>query len=285
MILISLFQFISYPVKGEPITDSVILIIDASSSMEEYNEDGTAFKIDDAKVAAKGALDGLGGSTEVALIVFYDCDEIILENPFTTDLGDVRAKIENIEVHGYTPLADSIEMAISYMDNNSAGSEGAIIILTDGGETCKGDPVVSAGNVKMMVIDCKLHVINYGDGNGDQLKQIANAGKGRYYAPKGAEELSDKIKTITNPDNWPYLDQKTDGQDSPNKELLSIVTWYITLGVLLIAGIVLLVTLINYLYNLLRERSKKVVEKRVKKWWLPSLWGRLKNFLGSWSRK
>lgn len=285
MIFFCLFQCISYPIKGESVSNSIILIIDASSSMEEYNEDGTALKIDDAKKAAVSALDGLDNSTEVALIVFYDCDEIVLEQPFTTDPAYVKAKIENIWTDGYTPLAESIEMAISYMDNSSSGDEGVIIILTDGGETCKGDPVASANNVRMMVIDCRLHVINYGSDNAEQLVKISNAGKGRYYAPRDADELSENMKRVTNPVNWPYLDQGTEGSGPSHKEILSVITWYITLGLLLFAGFILIIFLFNYLFNVIRERSKNELDKWERKWWLISLWDRLKASLGGWSRK
>jgi len=285
IILIILFQCISYPSKGETVTDSVILIIDASSSMGEYNEDDTALKIDDAKKAAVDAMDELNGSTEVALIVFYDCGKIILEQPFTTDLSYVKARIENIKTDGYTPLADSIEMAILYMKNNSSGDEGVIIILTDGGETCKGDPVASASSVRMMVIDCRLHVINYGSENADQLTKIAQAGKGRYYAPRNAEELSDNIRTVTNPDNWPLPNQEMEESDSTNKELLSTITWYITLGLLLFGGILLFIVTLNYLYNVIGGRSKKDDEDRERKWWLILFWEWLKLHIGGWRRK
>lgn len=46
-------------------------------------------KIDNAKAAAKNFLaNQIQADDEVALIVFYDCDKIVVEEPFTTDKSD-----------------------------------------------------------------------------------------------------------------------------------------------------------------------------------------------------
>jgi Ca-activated chloride channel family protein len=109
---------------------SIILLFDASGSMKDNN------KIDNAKIAAKNALKGLDSTTEVALIVFYDCSNIVVEEPFTTDHEKIRAKIDTIQPYGGTPLADAIAFAEDYKKNAKSDNR-VVVLFTDGIETCK----------------------------------------------------------------------------------------------------------------------------------------------------
>lgn len=185
--------------------NSVVVVLDASGSMGTLNEDKTADKIDDAKVAAVSALDTLNGTTEVALIVFYNCRNIVLEHPFTTDHGSVEHRIGEIVPLGSTALADSLDMAVKLMRNNASGGEGVIILLTDGGENCKGDPVSAARNVKAVKLNTSLHVIDYGSSSQMELEMIAYEGGGYYVSPQDEKELSEYMSKMTDPEQWPDL--------------------------------------------------------------------------------
>lgn len=112
------------------IDTSIILLFDASGSMGEYN------KIDNAKIAAKNAISTLRPGEEVALIVFYDCDMIVVEQPFTTDWSTLASRIDLIEPHDMTPLCAANDFARIYMEQNAKGKIGRIIHFTDGIETC-----------------------------------------------------------------------------------------------------------------------------------------------------
>jgi|LDZT01.1.fsa_nt_gi lysozyme len=116
------------------INTSIILLFDASSSMADED------KIDNAKEAAKNSIVTLGPKDEVALIVFYDCSRIIVEQPFTTDWSALAAMIDTIRPTGGTPLYAAKDFAQAYMDENARGEVRRIILLTDGIETCGGGP-------------------------------------------------------------------------------------------------------------------------------------------------
>lgn len=116
------------------INTSIILLFDASSSMADED------KIDNAKEAAKNSIATLGSKDEVALIVFYDCSRITVEQPFTTDWSALAAMIDTIRPTGGTPLYAAKDFAQAYMDENARGEVRRIILLTDGIETCGGGP-------------------------------------------------------------------------------------------------------------------------------------------------
>jgi len=117
---------------------SLCILFDASGSMKEDN------KIDKAKASARAVLSRLGPETEVALIVFYDCKRIVLEQEFTTDVSKVLAILPRIRPTAGTPLADGTKFASDYMQKNASGKKLQLIILSDGKETCRGDPIKAA---------------------------------------------------------------------------------------------------------------------------------------------
>ncbi|NLH20912.1 MAG: tetratricopeptide repeat protein [Methanothrix sp.] len=107
------------------------MLFDASESMEDNN------KIDSAKTAVREFVSGLDPATdELALIVFYDCEDIVVEQPFTSDQSALTSKIDAIRPTGKTPLSAAMAFAKSYIEENANGTEKKIIQLTDGTETC-----------------------------------------------------------------------------------------------------------------------------------------------------
>ncbi|MFN8443721.1 MAG: vWA domain-containing protein [Caldilineaceae bacterium] len=124
--------------SGNSSAQSVVILFDASGSM------GDMSKIDKAKAAARNVLWKLDENTPIALIVFYDCGDIRVEQDFTTDTKLVRAKIDQIIPSGGTPLADGIAFAKKYIQDSKNGGKARLVILSDGEESCSGDPVKAA---------------------------------------------------------------------------------------------------------------------------------------------
>ncbi len=118
--------------------DSVVILFDASGSM------GDNGKITSAKRAAHNVLTRMGDETQVALIVFYDCGWIVVEQDFTTDADLLLAKVEAISPSGSTPLAGAISFAKAYIQEKLDGGKARLMVLSDGEETCGGDPISAA---------------------------------------------------------------------------------------------------------------------------------------------
>lgn len=110
--------------------NSIVLLFDASNSMRGN-------KLKNAKIAIEEFVSGLdSASNEVALVVFYDCDNIKIEQSFTPDKYKISSKIDPIQPTGETPLSAAIDFSKHYIDQNANGIKKKIIMFTDGEETC-----------------------------------------------------------------------------------------------------------------------------------------------------
>lgn len=129
-----------------------LFILDASNSMNDPWAAGQA-RIVWAKEALIHAIQAIPEATPFGVIVFghrvpgepkaQSCADIEVLLPFSTHMTPARSaliqKIQGLSAKGWTPLADSLKLAGSV---SPAGTR--IVLLTDGEETCGGDPMAVA---------------------------------------------------------------------------------------------------------------------------------------------
>jgi Mg-chelatase subunit ChlD len=199
--------------QTNPVTrdHSIVFCMDNSGSM-----DGPA--IIDAMDAGVRAVDAMSSaSVEMAVYFFgtYECDPPVRIVDFTLDRGEIKAAIRTASAIGNTPLAAAITAAGEYIRSNAQGEKATIILLTDGLETCNGDPIAAARALNPSIklsrsffakpayaannIPISLQVIGFnmtGPDAAATLEQIAAAGNGKYYAATGVEELVDALTTV-----------------------------------------------------------------------------------------
>jgi len=192
-VLAVLFVLISYVAAS-----STILVLDASGSMDDVVSGSALKKIDVAKEAGNTFLNNVKSGDEVALIVFYDCNDIKTEVPFTTDLQQIRTKMASVMPDSNTPIAGSIVYAANYA--TSSGRSGAgMIVLTDGEETCdyQSDAVAAAQNVTTSGPIKIINVVGFDISNSSSaqqdLQEIATAGGGKYYSAQDAGQLASSL--------------------------------------------------------------------------------------------
>ncbi len=128
------------------IARSTIFVVDASGSMS-----GT--KLAQAKAAVRAALGGIPADQtdeEFALIVFAGCGNVRVYQPFTTNPRLVISRL-TFRAGGGTPIAQAMGVAASYMRRAGRGQTGRIILLSDGGESCRGKPVEAAKSIHRSV--------------------------------------------------------------------------------------------------------------------------------------
>ncbi len=134
-------QYASVHVGGTDVENSIILVMDASGSM-------AGKKIADAKSRAVSQISRLDSKTEVALVVFSDCGNIDLVCPFLlatpVNIPRLKTAIESIRTRGSTPLAAALAFARNHMRKSARAQNQSLILLSDGEETCQGDPVAEA---------------------------------------------------------------------------------------------------------------------------------------------
>ena len=186
-------------------SEKAIILLDASSSMLQQS-DGRA-KMEIAKDAVKSFAKTIGQSSEVSLVVYghkgsdSDADkgascsgieEVYPMGKYAKE--EFHGAVDSFESKGWTPLAGAIqkagEMSSSYDGNTT------IYIVSDGAETCDGDPVQASKDLVAMNADSSVNIIGFDvDAKTEnQLKAVADAGNGEYFKADNPDELKNTIQ-------------------------------------------------------------------------------------------
>ena len=189
----------------EKVTPKAMLLLDASSSML-LSVDGKQ-KMGIAKTAMKRFAKTIGASSEVSLYVYghagsqddkdkeLSCskiDEVYPLQAYSADKFD--PVVDDVVARGWTPLASAIRTA----NEASKDFDGAltVYIVSDGAETCDGDPIKEAQEFAKGDENRKVNIIGFNvDKKGeDQLKAVAEAGNGEYISAGNSDELNNSIE-------------------------------------------------------------------------------------------
>jgi Ca-activated chloride channel family protein len=179
-----------------------LLIMDSTGSMDESLPNSSQTKMEAAKIAAADFVDSTGG--EIGMMVFADCDSggdytrggiQVVEN-FTTNKASLKEKISKLTPEGNTAIAKALQEGSDYL--TVTRGKGTIIIITDGEETCGGDPVELAGQIYQNGTG-RIHVIGFllGDSAEKKARAIAVAGGGNYYGANDVGSLTSALGQIT----------------------------------------------------------------------------------------
>jgi len=121
------------------INTSVILLIDTSGSMSSNN------KLTDAKRAAKKAIRSMPPDVEIGIMSYSGkCGQNFPFTIFVQDKGKLNKAIDSLSAGGGTPMTTAILQAAKAIWKFGHGEKGKIIVLCDGQNDCKGNPVQAA---------------------------------------------------------------------------------------------------------------------------------------------
>ncbi len=190
---------------------SLILILDASGSMWGQIEGKNKIVI--AREALGALVDDLASKDlaskdlaskdlaskdlgDVALVAYGhrrkgDCDDIETVIPLgPLDPESLKTVVEGLQPKGKTPITASVEQALALTEGRSGGS--TLILLSDGLETCGGDPCKVIRLAKESGKSLVLHVVGFDIAGEDtsQLQCMAQAGGGLFYNAEDAAGLS-----------------------------------------------------------------------------------------------
>jgi hypothetical protein len=178
----------------------VEIILDSSGSMLEY-VNGEA-KIDTAKKMIKVAIQSIdSGNSITALRTFghrnsRDCKDIELRLGFyEKNLAALNERILEINPveRGMTPLARALEQASENLKQHPGPKK--IIAVTDGTETCGGDPCKVADKIISENKDVKIYLLTYGAKKEDDFAELSCMPK--VNNAKTPEGFSDALASIT----------------------------------------------------------------------------------------
>ncbi|RDW18390.1 hypothetical protein CWR48_12510 [Oceanobacillus arenosus] len=207
-------------IANEPQSGKAIILLDASSSMLLPVDNQV--KMDVAKEAVLRFGETIGQDSDISLVVYghkgsesaedkeLSCTGIEEIYPMGAyDEAAFEQSLTTFESKGYTPLAGAIEKAMEMSRDFSESV--TVYIVSDGVETCDGDPVQVAAD---FVKDNDTRSVNIIGFNVDQtaenqLKQVSDAGNGEYYAANNADELKTTIEKQWLPSDidlaWAFL--------------------------------------------------------------------------------
>ncbi|MEA1870975.1 MAG: VWA domain-containing protein, partial [Candidatus Bipolaricaulota bacterium] len=206
----------------------LLIILDSSSSMGDKFED--SIKMEIAKEVLKEFVTDLPDGMRVGLRVFGGCEYSRLVRPIELlNRTALHAQIQSIEPGGKTPIAYTLEQAKG--DFGDVTGTKLILLVSDGMETCGGDPVASASDLLNSGYDLRINVVGFDieetPGAREQLIEIARVTGGIYYDAQSSEELrmalrlSDQITyVIYNQEGEEVATGVIGGPDEPGKEAL-----------------------------------------------------------------
>jgi len=199
--------------QGGPV--NILLIMDCSYSMKE-KLGGQEQKLEAAKLVLQNALARIPSDVNLGLRVFgqgymatgfkmipgIDCRQTALLVPLGQgNRRSIIEKVRNLKPFGMTPLEYALRQAA---EDDFVGVQGTktIILITDGADTCGGDPCRFIQMLPSLGIKIKVDVVGL-DLKKDhsaraQLNCITEASGGKYYDVNTAAQLIESVSNSVN---------------------------------------------------------------------------------------
>ena len=187
-------------------TRSIALILDASGSMNAKLATGGT-RMEAAKAAVVAFLGKLDPNVRIAYRVYghqsptkaRDCKDTDLLVGFGTVAANrdaILARTASVKAQGYTPITYVLQLAAA----DIAKEPGArtIVLVSDGKETCAGDPCAAARALAAADARLVIHTIGF---NVDaaarfELQCIARVARGTYSDATGAGDLGARLGEV-----------------------------------------------------------------------------------------
>jgi Ca-activated chloride channel family protein len=180
--------------------DDAMIVFDASGSMAGTDLNGIpAPRIAKVKEALARVLPGVAEGRKLGLIDYgpgpYNrCDNIELQLEPTPDAaGPIMAVVKSLVPAGRTPLTMAVREAAKVL--NYPVKPAVVVLLTDGEETCGGDPCGLARMLRSQGAHLTVHVIGYRTRDGStgmgmlQSRCLADETGGLYVSAETTDEL------------------------------------------------------------------------------------------------
>jgi len=186
-----------------PLQSNIAFILDASGSMMNDLEGRTRLAV--AKEALLGLSQEIPPESKISLWVYghrvpqddkeascQDIEEVIPLGPINA--GQFEGTVQALNALGYTPISRAIELAAASLPV-AEGQQSTVVLVSDGEETCAGDPCAMAQALKERNIDLVINTIGFAvdENTRQQLQCIAEVTDGAYFEAQSGEELGDAL--------------------------------------------------------------------------------------------
>ncbi|WP_203289869.1 VWA domain-containing protein [Metabacillus sp. cB07] len=183
---------------------NISILLDASGSMAQ--KIGGQTKMDLAKKAVNDFVASMPEGANVSLRVYgqegsnsdsdkkLSCDstEVVYDlKPYNE--AEFKDSLGKFKPTGWTPIAKAISESKADFEKSDKQGQNIIYVVSDGIETCDGDPAKEAKELHDSNIEAVVNIIGFDvDSNGQkQLMSVAQAGGGQYETVDTAEDFQE----------------------------------------------------------------------------------------------
>ena len=195
------------PAYAEEPSSKILLMLDASGSMNGQDPSGTT-KMAAAKAALTTAIASLPRDAQVGLRVYGAtqpggkptpeacADTQLVHQIGPLDVDGLTAAVQGFSAKGETPIAHSIAEGVKDL---GADGKRHIILVSDGEESCSPDPCADISALVGSGITLQIDTVGFGvnDKAREQLRCIAEKGRGTYYDARNADELTSSLTRVS----------------------------------------------------------------------------------------
>lgn len=147
-------------------TEDAMIVFDGSGSMSEMGFNLLDEpRIFEARRAIHDSIPQVASVRRLGLVIYgpgqtASCGNIDLRfGPRTQAAGPIIDAVDRLQPSGETPLTDAVARAADVLEYRSR--PGVIVLLTDGKETCDGQPCALAATLAADAHDLTVHVIGF----------------------------------------------------------------------------------------------------------------------------
>ena len=178
-----------------------MFILDASGSMAASA--GGQTKMAAAQGVLAQVVPAVAPEVKIGLAAYghrrtNDCADIeILVPPGSEDRAALLERVASMQPKGVTPIAAAVAQVAEFLKRRDA--ETTIVLVSDGRETCGGDPRAAVQALKDAGVKFVMHVVGFGVTAADQveLTGIAEAGGGKYFGAEDAAALLAALQAVS----------------------------------------------------------------------------------------
>lgn len=171
--------------------------VDAMRELSSLSKQSGEKRIDHAKVAVSEVVNSLPGDIDTGLVLVGDCSGAISHKFYAPPArGEMLSLIDSLTPQQGTPLARGVERAGNMI--SASVSEGVIVLISDGQDSCGGDPCAVALALAQAKPNVKINVVDIGGSGAGQC--LADATGGRTMVVNRLEDLQSSIQQATGQD-------------------------------------------------------------------------------------
>lgn len=178
---------------------NALFVLDGSGSMQAKMSGRTKMEV--ARAVMDTLVKSLPADVHIGLVTYGhnrkdDCNDIEMLVPMGGDRAAFTKAVSSINPKGKTPLTGAIRLATAQL--REVEGKTSVVVVSDGKETCEGDPCAAVREAMAGGIRMQVHVVGFDvtSEEAEQLKCIAQAGNGKYFAAGSAEELGQALAQV-----------------------------------------------------------------------------------------